>query len=63
MTLREGTAFFNSYEKKGDGDPTKLIYQSSIGVTRTCSYSGGMITINIAVAGKAVLGPVATDSR
>jgi hypothetical protein len=63
VTLREGTAFFNSYEKKGDADPTKLIYQSSISaVTRTCSYSGGMITMNIAVAGKVVPGPVATDS-
>ena len=62
VTLREGTAFFSTYEKKGDGDPTKLMYQSSISaVTRTCTYSGGMITMNIAVAGKVVPGPVATD--
>ena len=62
VTLREGTAFFNTYEKKADNDPTKLVYQSSISaVTRTCTYSGGMITMNIAVAGKVVPGPVATD--
>ena len=62
VTLREGTAFFNTYEKKGDDDPTKLIYQSSISaVTRTCTYGGGMITMNVAVAGKVVPGPVATD--
>jgi hypothetical protein len=62
VTLREGTAFFNSYEKKADNDPTKLIYQSSISaVTRTCAYNGGMITMNVAVAGKVVPGPVATD--
>ena len=62
VTLREGTAFFNSYEKKADNDPAKLMYQSSISaVTRSCSNSGGMITMNIAVAGKVVPGPVATD--
>jgi hypothetical protein len=62
VTLREGTAFFSTYEKKGDADPTKLMYQSSISaVTRSCSYGGGMITMNIAVAGRVVPGPVATD--
>ena len=62
VTLREGTAFFNTYEKKVDNDPTKLIYQSSISaVTRTCAYNGGMITMNIAVAGKVVPGPLAAD--
>jgi hypothetical protein len=62
VTLREGTAFFRTYQKKGEEDPTKLIYQSSISaVTRSCSYSGGMITMNIAVAGKVVPGPLATD--
>jgi hypothetical protein len=62
VTLREGTAFLSTYEKKADNDPTKLIYQSSISaVTRTCTYSGGMITMNIAVAGKVVPGPLATD--
>jgi hypothetical protein len=62
VTLREGTAFFSTYEKKAEADPTKLIYQSSISaVTRTCTYNGGMLTMNIAVAGKVVPGPVATD--
>jgi hypothetical protein len=62
VTLREGTSFFNTYEKRAENDPTKLIYQSSISaVTRTCTYNGGMITMNIAVAGKVVPGPLATD--
>jgi hypothetical protein len=62
VTLREGTAFYRTYQKKGEEDPTKLIYQSSISaVTRSCSYGGGMITMNIAVAGKVVPGPAATD--
>ena len=30
VTLREGTAFFTTYEKGGDGDPARAIYQASI---------------------------------
>ncbi|MDW6020928.1 hypothetical protein SAZ10_04040 [Mesorhizobium sp. BAC0120] len=67
VTLREGTAFFNTYEtkrKKGDEeqDPAKLVYQSSIiAVTRQCSYAPGTITMNVAVAGRVVPGPAAKD--
>ena len=62
VTLREGTAFYNTYEKKAEEDPTKLVYQSSISaVTRKCAYGGGMITMDIAVAGKVVPGPLASD--
>ena len=62
VTLREGTAFHSTYEKNGDGDPTKLIYQSSItAVTRKCTYNAGTITMDIAVAGKVVPGPLAKD--
>jgi hypothetical protein len=59
VTLREGTAFLNSYAKGGDGDPAKLAYQASISdVTRSCTEVGGMTTINVAVAGRVVPGPV-----
>src|SRR5262249_49551549 len=62
VNLREGTAFLTVYAKGGDDDPTKLLYQSSLtAVTRKCSYSGGNTTIEVAVAGKVVPGPMATD--
>jgi hypothetical protein len=58
VTLREGTAYFNTYLKGGDGDPTKVVYQASIAdVTRTCTTTDGTMTMNVAVAGKIVPGP------
>jgi hypothetical protein len=58
VTLREGTAYFNTYAKGGQDDPTKVLYQASItDVTRTCSNAGGTMTMNVAVAGKVVPGP------
>lgn len=62
VTLREGTTFYTTYEKKGEEDATKVVYQSSItAVTRKCTYSGGMITIDVAVAGRVVPGPLYKD--
>lgn len=56
--LRDGTAYFNTYAKGGDGDATKVIYQASISdVTRTCRNQSGTMTMNIAVAGRIVPGP------
>ncbi|MDH6230168.1 hypothetical protein M2281_000740 [Mesorhizobium soli] len=58
VSLREGTAFLNSYAKGGQDDPAKLLYQASISdVTRSCSRADGMLTLNVAVAGKVVSGP------
>jgi hypothetical protein len=58
ILLREGTAFFTSYAKGGQDDPAKLIYQASItDVTRSCARADGMMTLNVAVAGKIVPGP------
>lgn len=58
VKLREGTAYFNTYAKGGQDDPAKLLYQASLmDVTRTCSSAGGMMTMNVAVAGKVVPGP------
>ncbi|MDP3896005.1 MAG: hypothetical protein Q8Q62_04955 [Mesorhizobium sp.] len=59
VSLREGTAYFNTYTKDGKDDPAKIIYQASISdVTRSCTNSGGMMTMNVAVAGRVVPGPV-----
>ncbi len=60
VTLREGTAIINSYAKGGDGDPAKLVYQASMSdATRSCTRSGGTLTMTVAVAGKVVPGPAA----
>ncbi len=67
VQLRDGTAYFDSYtrdgkDKDGNADPTKIIYQASIGdVTRSCTYGPGTITVNVAVAGRVVPGPAAKD--
>jgi hypothetical protein len=59
ITLREGTAFFNTYEKGAQDDPSKIIYQASISdVTRDCKRADGKLTMNVAVAGRVVPGPV-----
>lgn len=58
ISLREGTAFFSTYEKGGQGDNTRVMYQASISdVTRDCRSSGGTVTINVAAAGRVVPGP------
>lgn len=61
VTLREGTAFFTTYEKGGEGDPARAIYQASITeTTRGCTRPNGMVAMNIAVAGRVVPGPKAS---
>jgi hypothetical protein len=58
VQLREGTASFTTYAKGGQGDPAKIVYQSSIAdVTRSCSRAGGVLTLKVAVAGRVVTGP------
>ena len=58
IMLREGTAFFNTYEKGGDSDPARVIYQASLtDTTRACQYGAGTMTIDVAAAGKVVPGP------
>ncbi len=58
VILRDGTAFYKSYAKGGQDDPTKLAYQAAIAdVTRSCTRANGMMTINVAAAGKIVTGP------
>jgi hypothetical protein len=58
VTVRSGTAFFNRYEKGGDGDPDRLIYQASItDATRGCNPQGETVKIEAALAGRVVPGP------
>ena len=58
VTLREEAGFINRYAKGGDGDPAKLSYQASIGeVTRSCSRQTGMLTMEVAMAGRVIPGP------
>ena len=63
VTLREGTAYFTTYEKGGDGDASRAIYQASITeTTRACTRPNGMLAMNIAVAGRVVPGPKANGA-
>lgn len=58
VTLREGTAVIRAYAKGGQDDPAKLSYQAAISdVTRDCKRADGMMTLNVAVAGRIVPGP------
>lgn len=64
VKLREGTAFFNTYAKGGQDDPTKVLYQASItDVSRSCTNAGGTMTMNVAVAGKIVPGPAGVSGN
>lgn len=58
VTLREGTAYFTSYEKGKENDPAHAFYQASItDTTRSCQYVDGSIIIDVAAAGKVIPGP------
>lgn len=59
ITIRDGTAAFNTYAKGGDGDATKIIYQASLAdATRACTRADGSMTVNVVVAGRVVPGPL-----
>ncbi|WP_295812120.1 hypothetical protein [uncultured Nitratireductor sp.] len=61
VSLREGTAYFTTYQKGGQDQADKVIYQASISdVTRKCTYSTGSFGMTVAVAGRVVPGPVGT---
>ncbi|PYE90617.1 hypothetical protein [Phyllobacterium leguminum] len=58
VILREGTAFFRTYEKGGDKDSARIVYQAAItDVTRACQYGPGTMTMDVAAAGRIVPGP------
>ena len=56
--LREGTAYLQTYERGGQDDPNRMIYQAVISdTTRTCQFSEGSGTINVVAAGRVIPGP------
>ncbi len=58
VSLRDGTAYFNTYEKGGDKDPERVVYQAALtDTTRSCQYGNGTLIMDIAGAGKVVPGP------
>ncbi|MCO5063209.1 MAG: hypothetical protein M9924_02220 [Rhizobiaceae bacterium] len=63
VRVRQGTAALNRYARGGDGDPSKLAFQASIGEsTRACTRADGNLTIDVAAAGRVVPGPAAPAS-
>lgn len=58
VLLREGTAFYRTYQKGGDGDPSKVIHQASISdTTRQCRISGDQMIATVVASGRVVTGP------
>jgi hypothetical protein len=60
VDLREGTAFYRTYEKGGKEteDPSLVIYQAALADTsRDCKYANGTLTMTVAAAGRVVPGP------
>lgn len=69
VTLREGTTYFSTYGNggrktaedadSGQDNSANIVYQAAItDVSRDCTHAGGTMTLNIAVAGKVVPGPL-----
>ncbi|WP_297322560.1 hypothetical protein [uncultured Bartonella sp.] len=57
--MRDDTAFYNVYERGGDNDATKVIYQAAIrDVTRTCNTTDTTLSMKVAAAGRVVPGPM-----
>lgn len=58
VTLSASDAVLNSYQRGGDGDPTKLVYRAAITDTsRSCTFGGGTMGMTIGVAGRVIPGP------
>lgn len=58
VILRDGTTYFRTYARGGEGDPEQIVYQASIAdTTRACKYGEGATTMTVAIAGKVVPGP------
>jgi hypothetical protein len=60
VALREGTAYYTTYAKGGDGDPAKVVHQASISdTTRQCRLNGDQLVVTVVVSGRVVGGPAA----
>ena len=60
VDLREGTAFYRTYEKGGKEteDPSLVIYQAALAETsRDCKFANGILTMTVAASGRVVPGP------
>jgi hypothetical protein len=57
-SLRDGTAYLQSYERGGQDDPNRLVYQAVISdTTRTCQFNEGSGTVNVVASGRIIPGP------
>lgn len=57
VQLRDGTAYYNTYEKGAKDDPTRIVYQASLtDTTRNCTRANGNLVMDVAAAGKVVPG-------
>lgn len=64
VLLREGTAYYTTYAKGGNGDPAKVIHQASItDRTRQCRVSGDQMIVTVVVTGRVVGGPQAKSGE
>jgi len=58
VVLPDDSAFYTFYERGGEDDPNRIIYQVAINkTTRACRYGDGQITMEVAAAGRIVPGP------
>ena len=60
-TIREAQSVHDTFQRGGDGEPSRIVHRSSLTeVTRACTYGNGVLGMTVAVAGKVVPGPVGT---
>ncbi|NMG38901.1 hypothetical protein GRZ55_06545 [Chelativorans sp. ZYF759] len=58
VVLRENDATIRNYERGGDGDAARVVYQASVSdISRSCRYDGQTVTATVALAGRVVPGP------
>lgn len=58
VIISQGGAVYNSYQRGGQDDPSKLSFRASIiEATRSCTFDGGMMGMTVAVAGRVIPGP------
>lgn len=56
--LRENDANIRNFERGGDGDASRLVYQASVSeISRSCRYEGQTVTATVGLAGRVVPGP------
>ncbi|WLT09118.1 hypothetical protein RAM19_02530 [Bartonella apihabitans] len=55
VLMRDNTAFYDVYERGGEGDANKVMYQAAIrDVTRTCNTSDTTLSMTVAASGRVV---------